>query len=41
MISPHEEENMVLRKAIQARYDAGADSWDAWRIEREVIDWDD
>ena len=41
MIAPHAEENMVLRKGIQARYDAGADSWDAWEIEREVIDWDD
>lgn len=41
MIGPHDEENMVLRKAIQARYDAGGDSWDAWEIEREVIDWED
>ncbi len=41
MISPHADENMVLRKAIQERYDAGADSWDAWQIEREVMDWDD
>ena len=27
MITPHGAENMVLRKEIQARYDAGGDSW--------------
>ena len=41
MIEPHSDENMVLRKAIQERYNEGADSWDAWQIEREVMDWDD
>ena len=41
MVKPHDDKTMVLRKAIQERYDAGADSWDAWQIEREVIDWDD
>ena len=41
MIAPHAEEGMVLRKGIQERYDKGGDSYDAWEIEREVIDWDD
>ena len=41
MIAPHAEEGMVLREAIQERYDKGGDSYDAWQIEREVIDWDD
>ena len=41
MMAPYKDQNLVMRKAIQARYDEGADSYDAWEIAREVRDWDD